>query len=165
MKQGIFLLILITVFLIFIIIVGCSDEIKLQEEINESVATEKTPESEKPIEPMKSAKIESDGVIIKILEVVQKDLLEVHISYENTNKYPVDMAQSLIKIVAGKEQIEFDLDVNLDSTDLLIEDLEAGVKQDSIVYFKPVDVETINIIMKPQFSREEFKNIIVQKGE
>lgn len=110
-----------------------------------------------------------NNVTVKIDKVVQdSDSLKIHVTYVNNSKKEVSTGDSLSKIIAGGKQYEYDFDFNFDryyDKDVAksASYIEPGVTESSVIFFKPVSADKINIVLNADYESYRFNDIKIQK--
>lgn len=109
------------------------------------------------------------GITIQIDKVIQdSDSLKIYISYKNNTSKQVMTGDSLSKIVASGKQFEYDLDFNFDryyetNVPHAADFIEPGVTETSVIFFKPISANTINIVLNANFEQFRFNNVQIKK--
>ncbi|KAB2336850.1 copper amine oxidase N-terminal domain-containing protein [Cytobacillus depressus] len=110
-----------------------------------------------------------NGVTVTIDRVVQdSDSLKIYVTYVNRTNKEVMTGDSLAKIVSNGKQYSFDSDFNFErwyEKDVPHADyfIEPGVSEQSVIFFKPVSSDTINIVLSADFENYRFNNVKVNK--
>lgn len=110
-----------------------------------------------------------NGVTVQIDKVIQNsDSLKIYVTYTNNTEEEIMTGDSLSKIVADGTQYEYESDFNFDRwydqnvphADSFI---EPGVSEKSVIFFKPVQADTINIVLNADWEYYRFNNINIEK--
>lgn len=136
--------------------------------LEEKVRTLSTPSKPKETTKGYLAKTEK-GVTVKIDKVVQDaDSLKIHVTYINNSKKVAMTGDSLSKIVANGKQYENDFEFSYEryyDQDVLhaADFIEPGVSEQSVIFFKPVTADKINIVLNANFESYRFNDVKIQK--
>jgi len=110
-----------------------------------------------------------DNVTIKIDKITQdSDSLKVFVTYTNNSKKEAMTGDSLAKIIANGKQYEYDFDFNFDryydkNVAKAASFIEPGVTESSVIFFKPVSTDKINVVLNAGFESYRFNDVKVQK--
>lgn len=110
-----------------------------------------------------------DNVTIKIDKITQdSDSLKIFVTYINNSKKEAMTGDSLAKIVANGKQYEYDFDFNFDryyekNVAKAADFIEPGVTESSVIFFKPVSTDKINVVLNASFESYRFNDVKVQK--
>jgi hypothetical protein len=110
-----------------------------------------------------------NGVKVKINKVTQDaDSLKVYVTYINKSNEEAMTGDSLAKIVSAGTQYTYESDFNFDrwyEKDIphAAGFIEPTVTEESVIFFKPVSSETINIVLNANWEDYRFNNIKIQK--
>ncbi|MBB6446747.1 stalk domain-containing protein [Bacillus benzoevorans] len=108
-------------------------------------------------------------VTVTINKVVQDaDSLKIYVTYVNNSSKEIRPAEGLSRIVANGTQYDYDLNFNFEryydkDVPKASDSLEPGVTAQSVIFFKPVSSNTINIVLGAEYEDYRFNNIPVQK--
>lgn len=110
-----------------------------------------------------------NGVTVTINKVVQdSDSLKIYVTYVNKSNKEAMTGDSLAKIVSSGKQYTYDSDFNFDrwyekNVPHADDFIEPGVTEQSVIFFKPVSSDTINIVLNANFEDYRFNNVKVSK--
>lgn len=130
--------------------------------------TSKAPAKDAPASQSSMTKTIKD-VTIRIDKVVQDaDSLKIYVSYINKSKKEAMTGDSLTKIVVNGKQHGFDFDFNFSryydkDVPHAADFIEAGVTEKSVIFFKPVTGDKINIVLNANFEDYRFNDVKIQK--
>ena len=108
-------------------------------------------------------------ITVKIDKVVQdSDSLKIYVTYINNSKKAATTGDSLTKIVANGKQFETDFEFSFDryyNQDVphAASSIEPGVTEQSVIFFKPVTADKINIVLNANFDSYRFNDVKIQK--
>lgn len=108
-------------------------------------------------------------ITVKIDKVLQdSDSLKIYVTYINGTNEEITTSDSLSKIVANGTQYEYDSEFNFDrwyekAVPHAADFIEPGVTEKSVIFFKPVNSETINIVLNAEWENYRFNNIKIEK--
>ncbi|MGO4887053.1 stalk domain-containing protein [Anaerobacillus sp. MEB173] len=109
-----------------------------------------------------------NGVTIKIDKIEQdNDSLRLYVTYTNNSSKEIMTGDSLAKIVANGKQYAYDIDFNFDryyetGVDHAQDFIEPGVTEKSVIFFKPVNADTINIVLNAHFEDYRYNNVKIK---
>lgn len=108
-------------------------------------------------------------VNIKIDKVVQdSDSLRLYVTYTNNSGKAAMTGDSLAKVVANGKQHDYDFDFNFDrwyeqDVPHAQSFIEPTVSEPTVIFFRPVSAETINIVLNANFNEYRFNNVKISK--
>ncbi|GEM_PF-1197014 len=110
-----------------------------------------------------------DNVTVKIDKVVQdSDSLKIYVTYVNNSDDQINTSASLTKVVANGKQYSYNSDFNFNRwykkdvphTDSYI---EPGVTAESVIFFEPVNADSINIAFTANWETYRFNDVKITK--
>ncbi|MFJ7983098.1 stalk domain-containing protein [Lysinibacillus xylanilyticus] len=109
------------------------------------------------------------NVTVKIDKVIQdSDSLKIYVTYVNNTKDAINTSDSLTRIVANGKQYSYNTDFNfkrwykkdVPHTDSYI---EPGVTAENVIFFEPVNADSINIAFTANWEDYRFNNVKITK--
>ena len=109
------------------------------------------------------------NVTVKIDKVIQdSDSLKVYVTYINNTKDAINTSDSLTRVVANGKQYSYNTDFNfkrwykkdVPHTDSYI---EPGVTAENVIFFEPVNADSINIAFTANWEDYRFNNVKITK--
>ncbi|MGE7951815.1 stalk domain-containing protein [Lysinibacillus xylanilyticus] len=110
-----------------------------------------------------------DNVTVKIDKVIQdSDSLKVYVTYVNDTDDEINTSDSLTKIVANGKQHSYNSDFNFNrwyKKDVPHADsfIEPGVTAENVIFFEPVNADSINIVLTVNWEDYRFNNVKITK--
>ncbi|MEK5431381.1 hypothetical protein MKY88_10955 [Lysinibacillus sp. FSL R7-0073] len=110
-----------------------------------------------------------DEVTVKIDKVIQdSDSLRVYLTYVNNSDDEVNTTVSLSKVVANGKQYSYNSDFNFKrwyKKDVPHADssIEPGVTAENVIFFEPVNADSINIAITVNWEDYKFNNVKITK--
>ena len=127
----------------------------------------KKPETQK--ETTLPATQEQKKISVTINKVEQDaNSLKVYVNYKNDTGAEISTTQSLAKIVCDGKQEDYDSDFNFNNyynkgIAHAPDSLENSVSADTVLFFKPVEGDKINIVINCNYTDFRFNNVPVTK--
>lgn len=109
------------------------------------------------------------NVTVKIDKVIQdSDSLKVYVTYVNNTNDAINTSATLTRVVANGKQYSYNTDFNfkrwykkdVPHTDSYI---EPGVTAESMIFFEPVNADSINIALTANWEDYRFNNVKITK--
>lgn len=109
------------------------------------------------------------NVTVKIDKVIQdSDSLKVYVTYVNNTNDAINTSATLTRVVANGKQYSYNTDFNfkrwykkdVPHTDSYI---EPGVTAESVIFFEPVNADSINIAFTANWEDYKFNNVKITK--
>ncbi|QPQ29926.1 stalk domain-containing protein [Lysinibacillus sp. JNUCC-51] len=109
------------------------------------------------------------NVTVKIDKVIQdSDSLKIYVTYVNNSKDAINTSDSLTRVVANGKQYSYNTDFNfkrwykkdVPHTDSYI---EPGVTAENVIFFEPVNADSINIAFTANWEDYRFNNVKITK--
>lgn len=110
-----------------------------------------------------------NGVTVNIDKVIQdSDSLKVYLTYINNSNDKINTSVSLSRIVANGKQYSYNHDFNFDrwyKKDVPHADsyIEPGVTAENVIFFEPVNADSINIALTANWEDYKFNNVKITK--
>lgn len=111
-----------------------------------------------------------DKVTVKIDKVVQdSDSLKIYVTYVNNSNDKISNGSDLSKIVANGKQYSYDSKFNFErwykKENVPHADtyLEPGVTAEDVIFYAPVDADSINILIRANWTDYRFNNVKITK--
>ena len=109
------------------------------------------------------------NVTVQIDEVKQdSDSLKIYVTYINKADKEISTGDSLSKVVANGSQFGYDSSFNFDrwykkDVPHAASYIEPGVTEKSVIFFKPTDADTINIVLNANWESYRFNDVQIKK--
>ncbi|KOY82129.1 hypothetical protein I6G82_01060 [Lysinibacillus macroides] len=110
-----------------------------------------------------------DNVTVKIDKVVQdSDSLKVYVTYINNSDNKINTTDSLTRIVANGKQYSYNTEFNFErwyKKDVPHADsyIEPGVTEENVIFFEPVNADSINIALTVKWEDYRFNHVKITK--
>ncbi len=111
-----------------------------------------------------------DNLTVKIDKVVQdSDSLKIYVTYVNNTNDKISNGSDLSKIVANGKQYSYNFKFNFERynkkenvphADTYI---EPGVTAEDVIFYAPVDADSINILIRANWTDYRFNNVKITK--